>query len=667
MTFARMKRGAAALAASILWLPCFASAQPDPLVPEPADAQAEEAVLAGRAAEPEAAKGPHMLTKADVDAWLDGVMPYALEDLDIAGAVVSVVKDGELLTSRGYGYADLETQKPMDPASTLVRPGSVSKLFTWTAVMQLVEQGKVDLDEDVNAYLDFTIPEAFGAPITVRNLLTHTSGFEEAIKTLIVKDPANMPDLEKYVKESIPARVFPPGTTPAYSNYATALAGYIVQHVSGQSFDDYIDEYIFAPLGMKHSSFRQPLPDELAAMMSQGYEDVFKAEPQYYEIIPAAPAGSLAATADDMAKFMIAHLDNGGVLLSPETAEEMHTTLDPHLPPLNAMALGFYQQDHYGLRSIGHGGDTMFFHSNLSLFLDHNVGLFVSVNSSGSKGGGSLFLRERLANNFGERYFAEAAPVEETTLDTAAAHGAEIAGVYEVSRSPVTNFMAVSRFLGQAKITVDENGDLLFPFVSVPARWREVEPYVWRRVGGDERLAATIADGKVKQLSFEPVSPFMTYSPPPWHRSSALLTPLLAAAILVLGATALFWPVRAIVRARYKGAFPHQGATALSHRVVRIGVYVVLAYLIGWMALFTSMMSDISNLTAAMDAPVRIMQIAQVALYAALLAAVWNAYNVWTARSSWFAKFWSVLLPLAIIVVIWFAAISGFLSFDLTY
>ena len=121
------------------------------------------------------------LTAQDVNAWLDGFMPYAIGVGDIPGAVVVVVKDGQVVTSRGYGYANLASKTPVDPATTLFRPGSVSKLFTWTAVMQQVERGKIDLNADVNKYIDFKSPAYHGRPVTVLNLMTHTPGFEETV------------------------------------------------------------------------------------------------------------------------------------------------------------------------------------------------------------------------------------------------------------------------------------------------------------------------------------------------------------------------------------------------------------------------------------------------------------------------------------------------------
>jgi CubicO group peptidase (beta-lactamase class C family) len=187
----------------------------------------------------------HELTETDADAWLDGFMRYALAQGDIAG--------------------------------------------------QLVEQGKIDLDADVNRYLDFQIPPFDGRPITMRNIMTHTSGFEEAFKGGI-RFSGTVPPLGEVVKHMLPERVFAPGTTPAYSNYATAVAGYIVERVSGMSFEDYIERNIFQRLGMTHSSFRQPLPPQLAPYMSKGYPQA-SVDARPFELISVPPAGSLSMSA----------------------------------------------------------------------------------------------------------------------------------------------------------------------------------------------------------------------------------------------------------------------------------------------------------------------------------------------------------------------------------
>src|SRR4051812_4066232 len=177
------------------------------------------------AAVPTTGTTAHELTKTDLDAWLDGFMPYSLKAAAIPGAVVVVVKNGQPLTMRGFGYSDLKTAKPVDPNLTLFRPGSVSKLFTWTAVMQQVQAGKLNLDADINTYLDFKIPPRNGKPITLRNLMTHTPGFAETAKYLIDFGEKHPKPLGQILARAVPDRIYDPGTMPAYSNYGASVAG----------------------------------------------------------------------------------------------------------------------------------------------------------------------------------------------------------------------------------------------------------------------------------------------------------------------------------------------------------------------------------------------------------------------------------------------------------
>ena len=208
-----------------------------PLGPSPAAAQVPTPPTTP------ANQAAHPLTADDVNAWLDGFMPYAIARGDIPGAVVVVVKDGQVLTEKGYGYANVAKKIKVDPKTTLVRPGSISKLFTWTALMQQVQAGKVDLNADVNNYIDFKIPPYKGQPIKVINLMTHTPGFEEAVKDLISLGPKEIP-YDTLLKRWVPNRIYAPGTTPAYSNYGASLAGYIVQRTSGEPFDAYLEHHI---------------------------------------------------------------------------------------------------------------------------------------------------------------------------------------------------------------------------------------------------------------------------------------------------------------------------------------------------------------------------------------------------------------------------------------
>jgi CubicO group peptidase (beta-lactamase class C family) len=219
------------------------------MLPTPAVPAAAKAT-AGVAAEPSQPPAAHALTAEDVAVFFDGLVPYALHRGDIAGATIAVVKDGQLLFAQGYGFADLKTKKPVIADETLFRTGSTSKAFTWTAVMQLVEQGKLNLDSDVNTYLDFKIPEKFGKPITLRNLMTHAAGFEEAITDLFLTKPEQLYSLHDYLVRHMPERIFPPGKVVAYSNYGATLAAYIVQRVSGEPFADYVANHVFKPIGI---------------------------------------------------------------------------------------------------------------------------------------------------------------------------------------------------------------------------------------------------------------------------------------------------------------------------------------------------------------------------------------------------------------------------------
>ncbi len=429
------------------------------------------------------------LTAADVETFLDGLLPLQLKRDDIAGATVAVVKDGKLLFAKGYGYADVEKKKPVSAQDTLFRPGSVSKLFTWTAVMQLFEQGKLDLDRDINEYLDYKIPDAFGKPITLKHILTHTPGFEEQIKDLIVTD-SSKPNLGQYVKTHIPGRIYPPGTVPAYSNYATAVAGYIVERVSGRPFEDYVNENILKPLKMERSTFAQPLPSNLAGLMSNGYR-LGSAEPQPFEVVTAYPAGSLSSSATDMAQFMLAHLQDGRLgdaqILKPETARLMRSRLFALDDAANAMCYGFYEESRNGQRIIGHGGDTVFFHSDLHLVLDQKLGFFVSYNSLGR---GDSPGRSNLWEAFLDRYYPYAVPA--ATSATAKDDANAASGSYILSRRAETSFMKAAFLVNQFTVSPEGEGDIVTPQLTgangKPKRWQAIGPMTFRERDGQDKL-----------------------------------------------------------------------------------------------------------------------------------------------------------------------------------
>jgi CubicO group peptidase (beta-lactamase class C family) len=638
---------------------------PNPLAPA-APKQAD----APGAPQPPAPPAGRELTADDLNAWLDGYMPGALTTGDIAGAVVVVVRDGQVLTQRGYGYSNVARRTPVDPERTLFRPGSISKLFTWTAVMQQVEQGRLNLDADVNTYLDFRIPDYRGQPLTLRQIMTHTGGFEEAVKSLIGFDRAAIPSYDQLLKRWVPHRIFAPGTTPAYSNYATSLAGYIVQRVSGENFDDYVERHIFAPLGMRNSTFRQPLPARLRPMMSEGYR-VASAEPVGFEIVGPAPAGSASATGADMARFMIAHLNDGAGLLRPETARMMHTTRAAYgIGPLPRMLLGFYEVPINGQRVISHGGDTVGFHSEFFLFTDANVGLFISFNSAG-RGGASLPLRRALFEQFADRYFPAPRDNRRVPPAMAAEHARAMAGNWVASRRAQSSFFNITELLGQTTIGVGKDSELILPLPlgqGAPARrWVEVEPYVWRDLNSHEMLAAEVVDGQVVRWGFGTISPFTVYDREPWHRNSGLLLPLLLASLAVLFLTAILWPVRRFVRRKFGATLALERRDLISYRLVRTFAWLILAALIGWFMLLSSF-GELSRAGPGLDLFLYILQaFTFIAFVGGVGVVLWDLWLVWRGKRRWTSKLWSVLLLVATLTVLWVGWSFNLLSFGANY
>lgn len=616
------------------------------------------------------ATGAATMTKADVDAWLDGHLPYALKRGDIAGAVVIVVKDGQVLTQRGFGYADAARRKPVDPDKTLFRPGSVSKLFTWTAVMQQVEQGKIDLDKDVNTYLDFKIPARADGPITMRHLLTHTPGFDESARGNFSSDPKFVVELSETMKRPVPARIFKAGSTPAYSNYGTALAGYIVQRVSGMPFDDYLDAHVFAPTGMTRSTFRQPLPAKLQPLMSQGYK-LGSGQPVPFEMISVGPAGSLSASGADMGKFMIAHLNNGGALLKPETARLMHDTKLEMLPPLNRMALGFFEENINGRPVIGHGGDTLAFHSHLWLFPKENVGLFISMNSGGA-GDVSLALRENLLDSFADRYFPANDTDGRVDPATAAEHARMMAGAYNMTRRTESSFMKVLELAGQYKVSVNDKGRMVFDMLpgtgGQSREWIEIAPFVWRDQGSKQRLAAQVVDGKVVRFSFDMLAPAMVFEPVSWYQSTAWLTPALLFSMGALALTAFAWPAAAITRRRFGAKLALSGNDLKAYRLVRGLGGLAVAVLVGWATVTLTMMADFTLMNGSIDWAIILLQILTPLVFVGLVGvAGWNLWLIWKGKRGWFSKLWSAVLLLSAIVLLWVALAFNLIGFGLTF
>ncbi len=649
-----------------------------PLVPKP---QPEPKIEAN------APTSTHALESADIEAFLDGLMPLSLERDDIAGAVITIVKDGKVIFAKGYGYADVKSKKPVSPTDTLFRPGSISKLFTWTAVMQQVEQGKLDLDRDVNDYLDFKVPAKFDKPITLRNIMTHSAGFSETAKDMWVSDPKKLTPLRTYVIDHMPARIFPPGTTPAYSNYATTLAGYIVQRVSGKPFDQYIADNIFKPLGMQHCTFDQPLPANLKDLMSCGYKTA--SEPaKDYEYIQPWPAGSSAVSAMDMTHFMMAHLQNGqyngAQILKPQTVQMMHTRQAlPAGDALNAMCLGFYEETRNGHRIIGHGGDTLYFHSDLHLMPDANLGFFVSYNSAGKS---TISDRTALWQFFLDRYFPYRTPTP-PAISSASSDAKQVAGDYMVSRRLEGNFLFVSSMPGETKVKPGSDGTVtveeLHGFNGKPMKFREIAPRVYQNVDGQEKIA--FYRGYDGRTNFGIDFPFMVFQKVGVLQSKPFNYFVLFTSLAILILAVLFWPISPLVRRHYRARLewaPRERRLRLLTRLICLLDLIVVA---GFVAVF-SKSDDITALNDSLDKWIHLLQFLGILAVIGTFVAIYYAWLVWRStprdsrapetapaspitprgRQLW-SRLFATAVALACIGFSWILLYWGILNFHLNY
>jgi CubicO group peptidase (beta-lactamase class C family) len=620
------------------------------------------------------------LEAADLGTWLDGYLPYALKANDIPGAVVTVVKDGRVLLEAGYGLADVGRRKPMDPRRSGIGVGSVSKVFTWTAVMQLVEQGRIDLDADVNRYLDFRIPPRQGRPVTMRQLMTHTPGFEETLKTWLRagEKPRRLAAWIRAVRP--PRRIFAPGEVPAYSNYGAALAGYIVERVSGEPFDLYVARHILTPLGMSHSSFDGPVGVEMAL----NYGKASDGRP-----LPASansqepsddPAGSLVSTADDMSRFMLAHLQEGQLdgarILQPATARRMQAVAFSPFPGAQGVALGLFRNDINGRRVLQHDGDLSGFHTDMELLPDDRVGFFLSLNGDGKGAvagtlGGAYRLRASLFDAFMDRYFPAAPAAPAPTLATARAHARQVAGEYQMSRRPQGNLMALVYAFTHQKITANPDGTITTPPLldmahGRPQTWRETAPYQWTLVGGRAQLHMKVVDGEVKAWLPDDLSTGFVLQPldGPWQAAGNIPVAGLAAGLLAL--TALSWPLAALMRRRFGRRLEPDPSAHHARRLVQAGVLAGLAYLGGWVLLIAAVALGVP-FDAGLDPWIHLVQVLGYLCVPALAIMAWGAVRALGQAGGWWEKAWNLVCVLALADLLYVSFAFSLLSWDLAY
>ncbi|HEX6033447.1 MAG TPA: serine hydrolase domain-containing protein [Anaerolineales bacterium] len=435
---------------------------------------------------------------AEMEEFMDGLLKKEMEEYHIAGAAVSVVKDGKLFFAKGYGYADIEKGIPVDPEQTIFRIGSVGKTLTWTAVMQLVEQGKLDLDADINTYLDFRIPDTYPQPITLKHLMAHTSGIEDRWLESLTPDASELVSEREWLIANFPGRVRLPGEAAGYSNYNPMLAGYIVARVSGEPYDQYIQKHIFDPLGMAHSTVQPQMPADLRPFASKSYtyvDGAFQPFPDYLPQPAGLPSGFHQVSVTDMARYMIARLEGGFYgdasterrILEEHTARQMLTTLYTPDPRLRGTAYGLFDFSENGQRVLGHEGYAPVMLSQLLLLPDQHLGVYVVYNSLGARYGGLTPHHGGCQRAFFDHYYPAPAVAPIQPPADFAQRAGRFAGFYKSASNHSTTPEKVARLFGEFTLEIRDAGDgtLVIPMgEGREMRFVEVEPLYFRQVDG---------------------------------------------------------------------------------------------------------------------------------------------------------------------------------------
>jgi CubicO group peptidase (beta-lactamase class C family) len=575
--------------------------------------QENRAAPGGNAATAPSQQGP--TDPAELEAFLDKELGKEMKKHHIAGAAVSVVKDGKLFFAKGYGYADLENKIPVDPERTNFRTGSIAKLFTWTAVMQLAEQGKLDLNADVNDYLDFRIPDTYPQPITLKDLMTHTSGFESPYYERLAKDPNDLMPPREWLVSHMPARVRPPGDVAAYSDYGAALAGYIVVRVSGEPYDRYVQEHILNPLGMAHTTAKPSMPPDIRAHTSVGYvykDGAFQEFPDTSEIgrprleyadmgQPAlVPAGDMQSSATDMSRFMIAQLQDGRYgdsntaeahVMNKSTLRRMHGTLYTPDPRLLGTAYGFFDFTDNGQRTIGHSGGSDPIYSLLLLLPDQNLGAFVVYNSQGGKDLVNQHLGFQRA--FFDHYYPAPAlkPIQPPADFTEQA--GQFEGSYQITGGEAgtseTTFEKVGGLFGMGTVQISDGSDGTLLFKNPWAEWRfvEVAPLYFRQIDGPFHILFREDDQERITHMFTDYTPMFAFEKLKWYETRGFNMALAVGCVLAFLSMIALAAIRFIRNRRqsgYRKAAP-RGARAAYQIVVGISVLNLL-FVIGTVVWF---------------------------------------------------------------------------------
>ncbi|MES2896341.1 MAG: serine hydrolase domain-containing protein [Pseudomonadota bacterium] len=614
------------------------------------------------------------LPPAELEAFVDGVVRSAMARDHIAGVTVSVVQNGQVVLKKGYGFASLNPARKVDPDATLFRVGSISKTFTWIALMKEIEAGRIRKDAPVNLYLPERLQirdQGFRTPVRIVNLMDHSPGFEDrALGHLFERNFARERSMDEYLRQERPRRVRAPGEVASYSNYGAALAGEAVSYVSGKPFERLIEESILLPAGMRNTSFREPhepksgipgaIPRRLAANISEGYRwtpSGFEARP-FEHIGHIAPAGSASSTAADMARYMQLLL-NGGVIdgatiYGPGAAQAFRTPLRKTPAGISGWRHGFIEYSLPGGRTgFGHAGGTLSFLSNMVVVPNLGLGVFVSTNTE-TGGDLAMGLAGQVVGQFYAPPQAYPRPGSEALKDQARAFEGYYLGTRRAYRGLES---IVGLATGGTTVKVDGRGRLVTTnFLGAKTWVPEGDLAEGRFISttGSEHLAFKMGDGRAK--SFQGAFGDQTFERagfwknPSTAMTLAILTGVAAAATLA----GIFLRNRREFRET-----PVQSRASLIQNI-QAALWLTMLILFG---LWASRTGDIANVMYGWPGPFLFIASACALVAAALtlatlllLPAIWRGgrrVDSWTPlRKLAFSV--TVLLYSAFAVVLWF-------------
>ncbi len=611
---------------------------------------------------------PGLSNPQEFTAWVDKFMDDEMSKSHIPGAVISIVKDGKVFFTKGYGYANVEKNIPVDADKTLFRVASLSKLFTATAAMQLSEGGKLDIKSNANQYLKkFKIKNPFPQPVTAAQMMMHTDGTTKRRIGLAAPTPEKMLPLGDYLAKYMPAIEWQPGTLYSYSSHSTALLGYLVETISQTPFVEYIDKNILQPLSMRRTTFLQPPPPDLADNLATGYQykkGKYQAVPYLY--LNIAPAAAISTTATDMTHFMNAYLQYGRYqdkrILKENTVREMLTRHFTHHPLLPGTGYSFRERWVNNIRTWGHLGSLRGYSASLTLMPEQNIGIFIANNSF--TGLSSPFL-----NQFFDKYFPVTKPPAYPKIPLSQQQLERFTGNYRDVEYPRNTFAKVTAPFKDINIKQGDKGDLIIDapklfFVSkIPDKELiPIDKLLFRRPSDNAFTAFGDKNGKI--FAFNPLFPKIgAYEKIAWYETIWVQLGIAAFCTIVFLSAFITYPIIPIIRGlqgksgkferHFYGAWIIAGLVGTLNLVFLIGLPLSL-----WLIGFWKLAYGVPTIVIALLALPLISTFLTLALFIFSIV-VWK-YKYWSI----FGRLHYSLITLAALMFVPFLAYWNLLGFQ---